>query len=156
MARPEKPIDWKKVDDLLIAGCLGTEIAACFDMHPSTFYLKVEEKYKMGFTQYSSEKKSQGESILRAHQYAKALGLTDKGDNTLLIWLGKTRLKQKEHGSEDVSLNDENIQSTIDLAKLRAENSALKRIVNECKDSPYVSRDEPETGTEHLRSDQET
>lgn len=94
--RPEKEVDWKKVDDLLIAGCLGTEIAAHFDMHPNTFYAKIEERYKVNFTQYSFEKKSQGESLLRAHQYAKALGLTDKGDNTLLIWLGKTRLNQRE------------------------------------------------------------
>lgn len=43
------------------------------------------------------QKRAKGESILRAHQYAKALGLTDKGDNTLLIWLGKQRLEQREN-----------------------------------------------------------
>lgn len=100
MSRPEKEIDWKKVDDLLVAGCLGTEIAGYFDMHPRTFYERVEKKYNMTFTAYSSEKKSKGESILRAHQYAKALGITDKGDNTLLIWLGKQRLNQRDHKEE--------------------------------------------------------
>ena len=106
MSRPEKEIDWKKVDELLIAGCLGTEIAPHFNMHPETFYRRVEEKYGMGFTKYSSEKKSHGESLLRAHQYAKALGLTDKGDNTLLIWLGKNRLKQKEN-PDQVEFNNQ-------------------------------------------------
>src|SRR5580692_2837686 len=96
MSRPEIPIDWKKVDDLMVAGCMRTEIAAYFSMHPTTFYRRVEEQYNMSFTEYLSEKRSKGESILRAHQYAKALGITDKGDNTLLIWLGKTRLDQKE------------------------------------------------------------
>lgn len=102
MTRPEKEIDWKKVDDLMIAGCMGTEIAPYFDMHPKTFYGKVEDKYKMTFTEYSQEKKAKGESLLRAQQYAKALGLTDKGDNTLLIWLGKQRLNQRDNKDDQI------------------------------------------------------
>jgi len=90
--RGAKEIDWAKVDQLLIAGCLGTEIAPHFDMHHDTFYRKVEKRYGVSFTVYSSQKKSKGESLLRAKQYEKAL----KGDNTLLIWLGKNRLKQRE------------------------------------------------------------
>lgn len=96
MSRPELFIDWKKADELMMAGCMGTEIAAYFGMHADTFYKRVELHHGMGFSAYLQEKKSKGESLLRAHQYAKALGLTDKGDNTLLIWLGKTRLNQKE------------------------------------------------------------
>jgi len=94
MSRPEKPIDWAKVDQLLMAGCLGTEIAAHFDMHQNTFYAKVEEKYKMSFTHYCSEKRCKGDSILRAKQIDKALA--NHGDNTMLIWLGKQRLGQTE------------------------------------------------------------
>lgn len=97
MTREETPIDWKKVDDLLISGCMGTEVAAFLGVHPDTLYKRVEAKYKMNFSAYLAEKRSKGESILRSHQYAKALGLTDKGDNTLLIWLGKNRLQQREN-----------------------------------------------------------
>lgn len=97
MARPEKPIDWDLVDQLLMADCHGTDCAAEFDMHPDTFYRKVQEKYNIGFTELSLQRKKQGDSNLRAQQYKKALGQTDKGDNTLLIWLGKTRLKQREN-----------------------------------------------------------
>jgi hypothetical protein len=57
MGRPRKPIDWKRVDRLLMAGCKGTEIAPHFDMHYETFYRKVEKKYKVGFTEYSRLKK---------------------------------------------------------------------------------------------------
>lgn len=96
MARPEKPIDWERVDELLMAGCKGTEICPHFDMHPETFYRKVEEKYNIGFTAYCALKRSQGDSLLKETQFLKALGLSDKGDNTLLIWLGKVRLEQKE------------------------------------------------------------
>jgi hypothetical protein len=90
-------IDWEKVDQLLIAGCKGTEIAGYLGMHPETLYRRVEEEKKVGFGVYLQEKRSKGDSLLRAHQYAKAMGLTDKGENSLLIWLGKVRLEQKEH-----------------------------------------------------------
>lgn len=92
MSRPEKPIDWKKVDHLLMAGCKGTEIASHFDMHHDTFYRKVEEQYKISFTAYSQLKREQGDSLLKVKQYEKAL----EKDNTMMIWLGKQRLDQRE------------------------------------------------------------
>lgn len=98
MSRPEKPIDWKKVDQLLMAGCTGTEIAPHFDMHYNTFYNKVQEKYNIGFSEYSASKKDQGDSLLKAKQFEKAL--SGKND-TMLIWLGKTRLKQSETKSTE-------------------------------------------------------
>lgn len=58
MSRPEKPIDWDKVDKLLLAGCHGTEIAPHFNMHPDTFYNRMKERYNLGFTEYSTIKKT--------------------------------------------------------------------------------------------------
>jgi len=112
MSRPEKPIDWAKVDQLLMAGCKGTEICPHFDMHHETFYNRIQDKYGMGFTAYSSIKKEQGESLLRAKQFEKAL----KGDSTMLIWLGKNRLKQhdKEEEKQFVSFTPEQIKSLKD------------------------------------------
>ncbi len=94
--RTEKPIDWKKVDDLLIAGCNGTEIAPHFNMHVETFYDRVLKQYGVCFTEYQFKKCSQGNSLLRVVQFNKAL----KGDNTMLVWLGKNRLKQAETPTE--------------------------------------------------------
>jgi AraC-like DNA-binding protein len=132
MARPELFIDWKKVDELMMAGCMGTEIAAYFAMHPNTFYRRVEEQYSISFSEYIQEKRSKGESLLRAHQYAKALGLTDKGDNTLLIWLGKTRLNQKE--PETLKQVSHTILVNNDLAA--GSNISAKAISEECNKSP--------------------
>lgn len=95
ITKPLIPIDWKKADDLLTAGCHGTEVASYFGMHPETFYDRVKIEKGIGFTEYSSKKKSHGEALIRAQQFKKALGQTEEGDNTLLIWLGKTRLKQE-------------------------------------------------------------
>lgn len=110
MTRPEKPIDWKLVDDLLLAGCHGTEIAPHFDMHPDTFYRRVEEQYNMGFTDYSSQKKFKGDSILRAVQYKKAV----KGDNSMLIWLGKNRLKQTD-SPQEISVDSSTAKNFVDI-----------------------------------------
>jgi hypothetical protein len=110
MSRPEKPIDWDKVDELLMAGCLGTEIAANYDMHPNTFYDRVVQKYNMSFTDYCSEKRSKGESFLRLVQFKKAV----EGDNSMLIWLGKNRLKQSDSPQEQAS-NEEMFKQLTSL-----------------------------------------
>ena len=89
-------IDWEEIDGLIMAGCHGTEIAGHLGITVQTLYARTKKEKKLTYHDYSASKKAKGESILRAHQYNKALGLTDKGDNTLLIWLGKTRLGQKE------------------------------------------------------------
>ena len=41
-------------------------------------------------------KKAKGNSFLRAKQYEKAL----QGDNVMLVWLGKNRLKQTDREQE--------------------------------------------------------
>ncbi len=113
MSRPEKPVDWNKVDQLLMAGCKGTEIAPHFDMAADTFYEKIKDKYKMGFTQYSAIKNDHGVSLLKAKQYEKAI----KGDNTMLIWLGKNRCEQSEAPRESLSKNDDKLNSLIQESK---------------------------------------
>lgn len=128
MARPEKPVDWKKVDQLLLAGCHGTEIAPHFDMHVNTFYDKVVEQYKMSFTEYSTLKKVQGDSLLRAVQFEKAL----QKDNTMMIWLGKNRLGQRENEDKsDVAPNDKALtELTNELKSLKEKLNATEPKTN--------------------------
>lgn len=125
MSRPEKPINWVLVDNLLEAGCTGVEIATHFDMHPTTFYGKVEDQYKMSFTMYSSEKHQKGNSILRATQYAKAIGQSKKGDVTMLKWLGTNRLKQSESPIE-INIDPNAMKSFNDIMEQLRELQALK------------------------------
>ena len=100
---PLIPIDWKIVDDLLMAGCTGTEVASYFGVHPDTLYLRCQDEKKMGFTEYRTIKKQKGDSLLRATQYKVAI---DK-DKTMLIWLGKQRLGQREDPQQEDSFNGE-------------------------------------------------
>lgn len=123
MSRPEKKIDWKKVDELLMAGCHGTEIAPHFNMHYNTFYLKVQEEFQIGFSEYSAIKKQQGDSLIKEKQFEKAIN----GDNVMLVWLGKNRLNQRESGLAEVAspnddklkLEDENLRLKYEIEKLK-------------------------------------
>ena len=97
--REKIEIDFKKVDNLLKMGCSGVEIAASIGCHPDTLYKRVEETFKTTFSAYAQEKKSVGDSILRAKQFEVAIGNEEKDlkpNVTMLIWLGKQRLGQSE------------------------------------------------------------
>ena len=96
MGRPKAEINWKVVDEYLEAGCTGTEIAAKLGIYPYTLYNHCETEFNTTFSAYSQQKKQSGEVLLKKAQFDKAIGRTDVGDNTLLIWLGKVRLEQKE------------------------------------------------------------
>jgi len=98
--RPEIELDWKKIDFLLEAGCHGTEVASSLGVSFDTIARQIENKYNTNFTNYAHEKRQKGDSSIRAKQYQKAL----QGDNHMLIWLGKNRLKQKDR--EDVAANE--------------------------------------------------
>lgn len=143
MARPEKPIDWEIVDQFLEAGCNGTQIAAHFNMNPETFYRKVESTYKVGFTEYSSQKNQYGEALIKLAQFNKAIGKSKKGDTTLLTYLGRVRLKQIEPHHE---MNNEKPPLEEHLL-LQDEVLQLKN-----KLRTYENASQPETGTELHRS----
>lgn len=101
VGRPPAQIDWDKVDSLLIAGCSGAEIAGHIGVHKSTIYDRCLIELGIPFNEYSQQKKAKGDSLIKAHRFAKALGKTDDGDNTLLIWLSKVRLGEKEPKHEE-------------------------------------------------------
>ena len=92
--RPKADISWNYVDSLLEGGCSGAEIASALGISAHTLYDRCLSDNKMMYSEYSQCKSAKGEALLRMQQYNKALGLTESGDNTQLIWLGKTRLKQ--------------------------------------------------------------
>lgn len=128
--RPYKAIDWELVDEMLEAGCPGTEIAGTFGMHPDTFYMRVKDEKNMGFSDYYSLKTAQGAGMIRLHQFRKALGKTEIGDNTLLIFLGKTRLQQKEEQnvtvSAEVTTNFDKIMNYFDTKQQLAQKAELE------------------------------
>ena len=97
--RPCFPINWEKVNKYLTCGCSGIEIASHFDINKDTLYDAVVREYGISFTEYSAKYYEKGNSLLREAQFEKAIAQ----DNTMMIWLGKQRLGQKENQEEPVS-----------------------------------------------------
>jgi hypothetical protein len=92
MARPKTIIDWVKVNKYLQAQCDGTGIAGLLGISADTLYRACQEDHKMGFAEYSAQKKGEGKELLRAKQFSIAM----EGDKTMLVWLGKQYLNQKD------------------------------------------------------------
>ena len=126
MAFGRKPIeiDWRKVEQLLEAGCKGTEIAAFLGINIDTLYDRVKQTFNVDFSVYSLKFKSKGDSLLRAKQFETAM----KGDKTMQIWLGKQRLGQKE--KTDITTNDKEITQKIFVLSQDAVNE-----INRLKDA---------------------
>ena len=93
---PDLIIDWEEVKRMLRAGCTQTEVACAIGISPGTLKAKTQATHGVPLSYYAQEHRKRGEAYLRVHQYEKAMGVTKDGDNTLLIWLGKVRLLQKE------------------------------------------------------------
>lgn len=116
-----KPIDWKIVDSLLIAGCEGVEIAANLGIRQDTLYDATVRQKGMSWTEYSTEKRKKGDSLLRTKQFEKAM----KGDTTMMVWLGKNRLKQRDKFPEEQAENkgDRLVEALEALVGIRKQNA---------------------------------
>lgn len=79
---------WDAIDEMLEAGCDGTEIAAFFGIHEMTLYRAVEKEKKCGFVAYRAQKRASGDVLLKHKMFSQAM----TGDKTLQIFLSKNRL----------------------------------------------------------------
>jgi hypothetical protein len=106
---PTKVIDWDMVDKLLIAGCNGMQVAARIGVSHDTLYVRcVNERGKI-FSAYRQEKISIGDGMLHATQFSLAM----EKDRSMLIWLGKQRLNQKDKHEIKQDINHHSIQKSI-------------------------------------------
>lgn len=113
--RPQIPIDWKIVDRCLQSACNGVEIAGLLGCHPVTLYERCLQEKGVTFTEYGAQKRSNGDALLKLEQMA--LALTGKGgDKTMLVWLGKQRLGQREDPHYESHFNGQ-LASILDLFK---------------------------------------
>jgi len=87
-----KKIDLKRAAKMAEAGANGVQIAAFFGVHPDTLYARVKKESNMDFSAWIQQKQASGDNQLLTKQFDVAM----KGDKTMLIWLGKQRLKQAD------------------------------------------------------------
>jgi len=90
--RPKKDIDFDLLDRLLQIQCTLRECADFFGVSEDTIERRVREKTGLSFAEYSAQKKEKGKISLRRKQFEVALA----GNVSMLIWLGKQYLGQKD------------------------------------------------------------
>jgi hypothetical protein len=90
--RPTKSINLVELSKLCAMQCTEAEIAGWFDVSVDTIERRVQELTGMSFADYFKQKRGRGKVSIRRKQMQMALD----GNVTMLIWLGKQYLEQKD------------------------------------------------------------
>lgn len=98
--RPRIEIEWAQVDQMCQMQCTALEIAGVLGCSVDTLNLRLHEEKGMGFKDYFYIKGSAGKVSLRRKQFQTALA----GNVTMLIWLGKQVLDQKDKSEIDQTI----------------------------------------------------
>lgn len=104
MAPPTIKIDWDKVQTMCRIHCTGEEIASVLGCSYDTFARRVKADFGISCAEYIKEKSGTGSASLRRLQFKAA----EAGNSTMLIWLGKQYLGQKDkmdYSSEDGTMS---------------------------------------------------
>jgi AraC-like DNA-binding protein len=90
--RPRIEIDWDTVNRCCEMFCTGEEIASVLGISYDTLQRAVKGEFGVPFAEYYRLKSVGGLVSLRRAQFQLAMS----GNPTMLIWLGKQRLGQKD------------------------------------------------------------
>jgi len=105
MGAPKKEIDFAEFEKLCSLLCTEDDIANFFKISVDTLNARCKEHYGFTFSDTYKKYSVLGRISLRRAQMAAA----EKGNPTMLIWLGKQYLGQRDKLTEDDSklLNEE-------------------------------------------------
>lgn len=96
---PRIKIDFDIVDNLCALHCTAAEIAAALDVGYNTLERRVKEETGEGLGDYIKKRSEKGKVSLRRAQWKTAL----TGNTTMLVWLGKQVLEQKDRTASEIS-----------------------------------------------------
>lgn len=122
MANKHRPIDWDRVELFAKSGANQEKIAKGMGIDRDTLRKRVKLHYGIDYTEWSAQYRTQGELLIEAKQFQKAM----EGNIKMLIFLGKVRCGQNEHGSDMTSKSP--IQDHIDASH---ENMILRNRIRE-------------------------
>lgn len=114
MGRPKIEINWTEFEKLCGIQCTLVEIADWFRCSEDTIERAVQTHYGETFAETFKRKSSGGRISLRRKQYEMAL----KGHPTMLIWLGKQHLGQRDRSAYELSGPDGRPIETSNQAQL--------------------------------------
>jgi hypothetical protein len=132
--RPRKEINFDELEKLIGIGHTGEECANWFGIDYDTLNARIKEKFNMGFSDFFKKKNTAFKSSLRRMQFKTALGekVTDEKGNdyylinpsvTMLIWLGKQYLDQRDKNETELTSKDLNIK--IEIVKPDSDKSSV-------------------------------
>ena len=110
--RPKIHINWEEFEKLCNIQCTLSEIADWFKCSEDTIERRCTEEKKMLFAEYYKKNSAAGRISLRRSQFKYATA----GNPTLLIWLGKQHLDQKDkHELEHSGNKDKPVGISINV-----------------------------------------
>lgn len=115
MGRPKVNIEKEDFEKLCSMQCTLIEIAGFFDCSEDTIERWCKETYEETFADVFKRKSAKGKISVRRKQFQVA----DSGNATMLIWLGKQYLGQREY--QDITLNKDTDDSILEMEKYFAE-----------------------------------
>ena len=121
MGSPKIHVDWEQFDSLCEIQCTLQEIASFFRCSEDTIEHRVKEKFECTFSELWKKKSAGGRSSLRRKQFQVAL----KGNVSMLIWLGKQYLYQRDVNYGPPPDKPEKKRKTPSIAELTKKNLAL-------------------------------
>lgn len=92
MGRPKKELNWEEFERLCGLHCTLSDIAGWFGVSEDTIERRVKEDHGITFAEYFKKHAALGKTSLRRLQWESA----QKGNVTMLIWLGKQLLNQTD------------------------------------------------------------
>ncbi len=123
MGKFKKEINWSMVELYIKSGCSQTKIAESLFIDVDTLRSRVKEKYGVDYSVFSASLRSEGEMLIEAQQFQKAM----KGYWPALQWLGKVKLGQREPELlNQLAANQMQIDQTHTIMQLQHELEELK------------------------------
>lgn len=98
MGRPKIQIDQNQFEKLCNIMCTLDDISGFFDCSPDTIERWCKSNYGETFADVYKKKSAIGRVSLRRKQFEVAM----TGDRTLLVWLGKQQLGQRDSFPEEI------------------------------------------------------
>ena len=106
-------VNWELCVNLLRIQCTGEEIAGAMGMSYDTLERACKRDLNMKFAEYSELKRAEGRASLRRAQWKAA----QDGNPTMLVWLGKQMLGQRDKQDFDLTTSDGSMRPTIVIIK---------------------------------------
>ena len=102
--RPRTVLDYVLLDNLCKIQCTGEEIAAVMGIDYDTLNRTIKRDRQISFADYFDIKRKNGKASLRRNQWK----LAESGNATMLIWLGKQYLDQRDKNEVEVNATVKN------------------------------------------------